>query len=84
MNKEEGKKYSKFQNWYQRDGGNRKRIRSGECPEVDKSVLKWLKQVRDCNIPVSGSMICGNEKEFAEKLIINNLKTCLLYTSRCV
>lgn len=47
---------------------DRKRVRGPENPDVDECVLKWFKQARDKQIPVSGPMIRAKAEEFASSL----------------
>lgn len=47
---------------------DRKRVRGPENPDVDECVLKWLKQARDKQIPVSGPMLRAKAEEFASGL----------------
>lgn len=47
---------------------DRKRVRGPENPDVDECVLKWFKQARDKQIPVSGPMIRAKAEDFAASL----------------
>lgn len=47
---------------------DRKRARGPENPDVDECVLKWFKQARDNNIPLSGTLVRAKAEEFATSL----------------
>ena len=53
---------------------NRKRAREPENPDVDECVLKWFKQTREKNIPLSGTLVRAKAEEFAVSLGKNNFK----------
>lgn len=60
--------------WNLQDGGARKRIRGGDYPEIDECVIKWIKQSRDSNVPLSGPLIRAKAEEFAGKMKIDSFK----------
>lgn len=51
-----------------------KRLKSLKYPEVNKCVLKWFKQQRNKNIPISGPLIKAKAEEFAGTLKVINFK----------
>lgn len=53
---------------------NRKRLREPENPDVDQCVLKWFKQTRDKNTPVSGPLLRSKAEQFATELEKPNFK----------
>lgn len=44
---------------------SRKRIRTANFEDIDKSVYKWFLEVRSQDIPVSGPMLCAKARDFA-------------------
>ena len=52
--------------------GNLKIQRLPDNVELEKCLVKWLKQCLDNNIPVSGHSIKGKAKEYATKLNIDD------------
>ncbi|GBN46581.1 hypothetical protein AVEN_268207-1 [Araneus ventricosus] len=54
-------------------GKNRKRMRGPDCPDVDGCVLKWFKQARDKNIPISGPIMRAKDEQFVSDRISQNL-----------
>lgn len=56
------------------NGKNRKRMREPDNPDVDACVLKWFKQARDQNIPVSGTLVRAKAEEFSRSLGNDNFK----------
>ena len=63
-----------MENWNKKNGKSRKRVRTADYPAVDDCVLKWFKQTRDQNIPLSGPIIHAKAEEFAEGLGIRDFK----------
>lgn len=53
---------------------DRKRARGPENPDVDECVLKWFKQARDKNIPLSGLLVRAKAEEFASNLEKSDFK----------
>lgn len=53
---------------------DRKRARGPENPDVDECVVKWFKQARDKQIPVSGPLVRAKAEEFASSLGKNDFK----------
>lgn len=51
-----------------------KRLKKQKYPEVNKCLLKWFKQQRDKNIPISGIIMKAKAEEFAISLNITNFK----------
>lgn len=49
-------------------GKKRKRVKGPGNPDVDQCVLKWFKQARDKNIPLSGTLIRAKAEEFGASL----------------
>lgn len=56
------------------NGKKRKRVKGPENPDVDQCVLKWFKQARDKNIPLSGTLVRAKAEEFGASLGKNNFK----------
>lgn len=57
-----------FNSWGVHGGGERKRVRGPEYPDIDESVLKWFTQAHNKTIPLSGTLIRVKAEEFASKL----------------
>ncbi|XP_042908264.1 tigger transposable element-derived protein 4-like [Parasteatoda tepidariorum] len=51
-----------------KSNGNRKRAREPDYPDGDECVVKWFKQARDKNIPLSGTFARAKVEEFAISL----------------
>lgn len=49
-------------------GGDRKRSKICKYEDVDTAVLKWVKMLRDKNMPVPGPLIKEKAMEYAERL----------------
>ncbi|GBM87320.1 hypothetical protein AVEN_53501-1 [Araneus ventricosus] len=49
-------------------GKYRKRTRGSDNPDVDGCVLKWFKEARDRNIPISGHIMRAKAEQFASAL----------------
>jgi predicted alpha-1,6-mannanase (GH76 family) len=44
-------------------------LRKPEWSDVDEALLKWFKQQRSDNVPVSGPLLMVKAEEFAKKLV---------------
>lgn len=53
---------------FEQNGSRIKRLRKPERSDVDEALLKWFKQQRSDNIPVSGPLLMVKAEEFAKKL----------------
>lgn len=51
---------------FNEDGENVKRIRGCERTDIDAALLKWFKQCRSANIPVSGPLLQEKATEFGQ------------------
>lgn len=49
---------------------SRKRRREAEHPELEECLVKWMKKIRDDNVPISGPMLQRQGKKFAHLLKI--------------
>lgn len=53
---------------------DRKQSREPDHPDVEECMLKWFRQARDRNIPLSGLLVRIKAEEFAAGLRINGFK----------
>lgn len=51
-----------------------KTVKGPENPDIDQCVTNWFKQARDKNIPISGTLVRAEAKEFAIALEKTNFK----------
>lgn len=47
--------------------GDRKKIRSGDYPEVEKYLMKWITQCRAQNIPLGGNILREKAEDFGKQ-----------------
>ncbi|XP_023721482.1 tigger transposable element-derived protein 4-like [Cryptotermes secundus] len=59
---------TKIINAFKQNGSRIKRLRKPERSDVDEALLKWFKQQRSDNVPVSGPLLMVKAEEFAKKL----------------
>ena len=53
---------------------DRKRMRTANFEDVEHALLKWFKNVRDQNLPISGPMLSAKAEEFAQRLDHSDFK----------
>ncbi|XP_065652673.1 major centromere autoantigen B-like [Hydra vulgaris] len=51
-----------------------KRVKVDTCYQVNKAVLKWFKQMRANNVPISGLLVKEKPLYFAKKLSFENFQ----------
>uniref|UniRef100_H3AKG2 HTH CENPB-type domain-containing protein n=1 Tax=Latimeria chalumnae TaxID=7897 RepID=H3AKG2_LATCH len=54
--------------------GDRKRMRSGKAPMVKAALIKWIRNARERNAPLSGPLVMQKAEELAVALGITNFK----------
>lgn len=52
----------------------RKRLKTSSFPQLEESMVQWLRNVRDKNIPVSGDIIREKAEKFAKDLGIDSFQ----------
>ncbi|KAL0277077.1 UNVERIFIED_CONTAM: hypothetical protein PYX00_004484 [Menopon gallinae] len=61
---------------------SRKRLREPRFGELEECTLRWFKQARDNNIPVSGPVLLNKAEEFSKMLKIENFKGSIGWLNR--
>uniref|UniRef100_H3A5L0 HTH CENPB-type domain-containing protein n=1 Tax=Latimeria chalumnae TaxID=7897 RepID=H3A5L0_LATCH len=54
--------------------GDRKRMRSGKEPMVEAALIKWIRNARERNAPLSGPLVMQKAKELAVALGVTDFK----------
>ena len=60
----------------------RKRLRTAKHPDVEEALLKWFKNARDRNLPISGPLLMTKVRLFAEKLGKKDFEASLGWLTR--
>ena len=66
------KKAESIKKGFEKFGPKRRNMRNGEFEDLEKVLLKWFKQMRDRDIPISGPLLLEKAKYFADSLEIND------------
>lgn len=61
---------------------SRKRLREPRFSELEECTLRWFKEARDNNIPISGPVLLNKAEEFSKMLKIDNFKGSIGWLNR--